>query len=303
MVDKNAYENDVRPTWCPGCGNFGLRTALQRALVQVGLAPEDVIMVTGIGQSGKTNDYMRICGFHGLHGRPLPAATGIKLANHAKKVVVGHGDGDGYGEGGNHFIHAIRRNIGFVDIVHNNEVYALTRGQYSPTSERGMQTPTSPEGAREQPLNAVALALSQGATFVARTYTLNLQHMINTFVEALNHRGYALVEVMQVCVTFFPELGKEEYRNRMYVMQDEGHDSSDWDAAMEKAREYPGAGRIPLGIFYRTEDVPAYEERIATLQKGPLVSQPLHIRPRKDYWNLIYELMTEQVDMEAPRGD
>ncbi len=301
MVDKNAYDNEVRPTWCPGCGNFGLRNALKRALVEAGLEPQDVIMVTGIGQSGKTNDYMHICGFHGLHGRPVPAATGIKLANHAKKVIVGHGDGDGYGEGGNHFVHAIRRNIGIVDIVHNNQVYALTKGQAAPTSQMGMRTSTSPDGVRERPLNAVALALSQGATFVARTYTLNMNHMVQTFAEALHHRGYALVEVLQVCVTFYPQLGQDEYRNRMYVLQEEGHDSNNWEAAMAKAMEYPGDGRIPLGIFYRTEDRPAYEEMIPTLQKGALVSQPLHIRPRKEYWGLVHELMTENVEKEARR--
>lgn len=291
MATLQDYTNDIRPTWCPGCGNYGIWTALKRALVEAGLEPHEVILVTGIGQSGKTNDYMNITGFHGLHGRPVPVATGYKLANHKTKVIVGHGDGDGYGEGGNHFIHAARANIGIIDMIHNNHVYGLTKGQYSPTSPYGFKTKTSPQGTFERPINALALALSQGATFVARSHTANLGHMIKVMTEALAHRGYALIEVMQVCMTFNRTMSVEYYRERAYDLLNEGHDTSDLQAAMEKAFEYPGGERIPIGIFYRDESVPAYEEQMPALAEGPLVAQPMRPRPIEDYQQLLEELI------------
>lgn len=302
MVTRQDYNVDIRPTWCVGCGNFAILNMLKRVLPEVGLAPEDVILVTGIGQAAKTPDYMRINGFNGLHGRPLPVATGIKLANHDLKVIVEHGDGDGYGEGGNHFLHSIRRNIGLIDVIHNNHVYALTKGQFSPTSRFGLKTSTSPEGSRERPLNPLALALSQGATFVARSYSFSIEHMGKMLTAALAHRGYALLEIMQVCVTFNRAMSNDFYREHVYDIQEEGHDTGDRDAAMVKAYEFPGGERIPIGIFYQDESVPAYEEMVPTLEAGPLVSQPLHRRPLKEHRSLIEELLTEGTELEAGRG-
>jgi 2-oxoglutarate ferredoxin oxidoreductase subunit beta len=302
MVTRQDYDVDIRPAWCVGCGNFAILNMLKRALPEAGLAPEDVMLVTGIGQAAKTPDYMRINGYNGLHGRPLPVATGIKLANHALKVIVGHGDGDGYGEGGNHFMHTVRRNIGLIDIVHNNQVYALTKGQFSPTSRFGLKTPTSPEGSLERPMNALALALSQGATFVARTYSFNIQHMGKMLAAALAHRGYALIEIMQVCVTFNRTMDNDFYREHVYDIQEDGHDTGDRDAAMARAYEFPGGDRIPVGIFYQDESVPAYEEMVPSLKETPLVSQPLHVRPLKEHRALLDELMTESINLEAGRG-
>ena len=182
MVSRSDYDIDRATAWCPGCGNFAILNALKRALPEAGLAPHEVALITGIGQAPKTFDYMHICGFNGLHGRPLPVATGFKLANHGMKVIVGHGDGDAYGEGGNHFLHATRRNIGLLDMVHNNQVYALTKGQFSPTTQMGRVTPTSPQGSNERPMNALALALSQRATFVARSCTADPRHLIRMIV-------------------------------------------------------------------------------------------------------------------------
>ncbi|MBC7238141.1 MAG: 2-oxoacid:ferredoxin oxidoreductase subunit beta, partial [Chloroflexi bacterium] len=282
-----------RPTWCPGCGNFAILNALKRALTELGLEPHQVILVTGIGQSGKTNDYMRITGFHGLHGRPLPVATGFKLANPKMKVIVGHGDGDGYGEGGNHLIHSVRRNIGLVDMVHNNQVYALTKGQFSPTTAQGVETPTSPapEGVIERPLNAVALALSLGATFVARAASYDLRHMAELLKEALNHRGYALLEIMQVCVTFNRRMDNDYYREHVYNLQEEGHNTGDRAAALAKAWEFPGGERIPVGIFYQDESVPAYEELVLAIREKGLVEQPIRARPKEEYRRLVEEML------------
>jgi 2-oxoglutarate ferredoxin oxidoreductase subunit beta len=296
MATVQDFSNDIRPTWCPGCGDFGIWNALKRAFVQAGLDPQQVMMVTGIGCGSKTPDYMHINGLNGLHGRTLPLATGFKLANHGLKVVCVHGDGDGYGMGGNHFIHTARRNIGLVDVVQNNHVYALTKGQYSPTSRRGWVTPTSPEGAIEHPENPLVLAISQGATFVARGFALDIPYLVNLIVEALGHRGYALVDVMQPCVSFNRPMLYDWYRERVYKVDEiPGYDPTDKVKALETAFEFPTTEpygqRIPIGIIYRTESVPSYEEQVPTLKVGSLVSQPFRPRPIEAYQQLIEEMI------------
>jgi len=234
------------------------------------------------------NDYMHISGLHTLHGRTLAVATGFKLANPAMKVICVHGDGDGYGEGGNHFLHTVRRNMGLVDLVENNHVYGLTRGQYSPTSRPGFRTRTSPAGAIDAPINPVALAIAEGATFVARSFALDLAQLSGLVVEALEHRGYALIDVMQPCVSFNRGMDYDWYRERVYKVEDEGHDPGDRMAAMARAFEYPGPGdRIPTGILYRREDTPSYEEQVAAISEQPLVAQPLHARPAEAYRALV----------------
>lgn len=292
MATLQDYAVDIRPTWCPGCGDYAIWNSLKRALVTAGFGPQDVILVSGIGCGSKMSDYTHINGLHTLHGRTLAVATGVRLANTGRKVVCVHGDGDGYGEGGNHFLHTARRNIGIVDIIENNHVYALTRGQVSPTSRRGFRTTTSPRGVLEQPVKPLALALSQGATFVARGHSLDMDQLQRLIVEALGHRGYALIDVMQVCVTYNRQMNYDWYRERVYKVEDaQGYDPSDLQAAMAKALEFPGGDRIPTGIIYRNENAPAYEEGEVTLQAGPLVEQPLRTRPRADYERLLDEQM------------
>lgn len=291
MPTVQDYTNEIRPTWCPGCGNYGIWNALKRAFVQAGLEPHQVVMVTGIGCGSKAPNYMRINGLNTLHGRTLAVATGFKLANHGLKVVCVHGDGDGYSMGANHFIHAVRRNMGLVDIIQDNHVYALTKGQYSPTSRLGWVTPTSPEGSVDRPMNPLALAISQGGTFVARGFALDIPHLTNLIVEALRHRGYALIDVMQPCVSFNRPMSYEWYRERVYKVEEKGHDPSNRMAALERAFEYPGGDKIPIGIIYRTEAVPTYEEQMPTLKAGPLALQPMRIRPLEDYQELIEELI------------
>jgi len=289
MVTVADFTNDIRPTWCPGCGDYGIWNALKRGFVKANLTPQEIMMVTGIGCGSKMNDYMHINGLNTLHGRALAVATGFKLANPAMKVIVVHGDGDGYGEGGNHFLHAARRNIGLVDLIENNHVYGLTKGQYSPTSRLGFITKTSPRGALERPISPLALAISQGATFVARGFSLDINGLADIIAEAMHHRGYALIDVMQPCVSFNRQMDYDWYRQRIYRVEDEGHDPSDREAALRRALEFPGGERIPIGIIYRTEDVPSYEEQVASLLMGPLVHQPLRVRPLEEYRELVQE--------------
>jgi 2-oxoglutarate ferredoxin oxidoreductase subunit beta len=263
MVTRAAYDGLEEPTWCKGCGNYGILNAVKMALVEREIAPHQAILFTGIGCGSKLPHYATVNGFHSLHGRPVPAATGARLANRELHILTVHGDGDGYGMGLGHFAHAARRNIRLVDVIQNNRVYGLTRGQYSPTSDPGMRTPTSPEGALDGPVPPLALAITMGATFVARGYPGQLRHLVWILTEALQHRGYALVDVLQPCVTFNRPSAYDFYNPRVYNLEEAGHDPSDRTAAWERALEW--GDRIPIGIFYRTEDVPSYEEQLAPM--------------------------------------
>ncbi|MBN1812890.1 MAG: 2-oxoacid:ferredoxin oxidoreductase subunit beta [Anaerolineae bacterium] len=273
MLTRKDFEGKERPTWCTGCGNFAILNAIKMALVEKNIAPHEILIVTGIGCGSKLPFYMRVSAFNGLHGRTLAAATGARLANHGLRVMTVHGDGDGYGEGLAHFLNAARRNINIVDVVQDNRIYGLTKGQYSPTSEHGKRTPTSPEGAPEWPVNPLAMAITVGATFVSRGYSGELQHLAWLIGEALDHPGYALVDVLQPCVSFNRGYAYEFYGPRIYKLGEiEGYDPSDKAAAWTRALEW--GDRIPIGIFYRTE-IPTYEEQVPALRAGPLVHQPL----------------------------
>ena len=289
MLTRRDFDSPTPPTWCPGCGNHGILNAIKMALAEQGIGPHEIVMVTGIGCGSKLPHYMEISGFHTLHGRSLPVATGIKLANHSLTVMTVHGDGDGYGMGLGHMMHAVRRNIGIVDIVQNNRVYGLTKGQYSPTSDVGMRTPTSPEGAIDRAVPPLGMAIAAGATFVARGYSGQARHLAWLIGQALQHRGYALVDVLQPCVTFNRSSSYDFYNPRVYKLEDSGHDIGNRTAAWEKSYEW--GDRIPIGIFYQVEDTPTYEEQVATLKAGPLVKQPMErLRPEQ-----IHALRTELV--------
>jgi 2-oxoglutarate ferredoxin oxidoreductase subunit beta len=254
--------------------------AIKMALAEQDIAPHQVVFFTGIGCGSKLPHYMKVSGFHTIHGRALAVATGARLANHGLKIMTVHGDGDGYGMGLGHMLHAIRRNIGLVDIVQNNRVYGLTRGQYSPTSDPGMRTPTSPEGAIDRPVPPLALAITSGAAFVARGYPGELRHLVWLIGEALQHPGYALVDVLQPCVTWNRASSYDFYNPRVYKLEETDHDVTDKTAAWELAYEW--GERIPIGIFYRVEGVPTYEEQVPALKAGPLVKQPLEkLRPEQ----------------------
>lgn len=275
-VTIKSYASAVKPTWCPGCGDYGIMTAIKTALVSLNIASHQALIVTGIGCGSKTPDYMSVNGFLSIHGRPLPVATGAKLANHALTVLVVDGDGDAYGIGGNHLIHTMRRNLDITHIVQNNQVYALTKGQYSPTSAHGTITTTSPDGVIEVPLRPLLLGLTMGATFLARGFAGEPRHLADILIAAIRHRGYALVDVLQPCVTFNKVNTYDWYREHTYKVEQDGHDPTDFEAAFRRCREWED--RIPLGILYRKEGTPTYEDQVPALRQGPLVNQPLDRR-------------------------
>lgn len=285
MVDKTAYQSAEKSTWCPGCGDFAILGALQKALIALGLAPHEIMIVAGIGCGSKLPHYLRCNGMHTLHGRALPIALGVKLANRDLKVIVVTGDGDGYGIGGNHFIHMMRRNPDILHIVEDNQVYGLTKGQYSPTSEYGYVTKTSPEGSIEHSFNPLATALCSGATFIARGFSGDIKHLTGLLTNAMQHNGYKLVDILQPCVTFNRINTYGWYKERVYRLEDEAdYDPGNKEAALRKALEW--GDRIPTGVIYKAEGIPTLEEQIPVLQEGPLFKQPLNRKVRRE-WEII----------------
>jgi 2-oxoglutarate ferredoxin oxidoreductase subunit beta len=266
----------LAPAWCPGCGNFYILRSLNRALVELGIEPYRVLMVSGIGQAGKLPHYTRCNVFNSLHGRPMPVAIGAKIANPELVVIAVSGDGDAYGEGGNHFLHAMRRNHHITYLVHDNQVYALTKGQTSPTSDQGFVTKMTPQGAT-MPVNPVVLAIVAGATLVARGFAQEVDHLTNLIKMGIAHRGFALIDILQPCVTFNTRNTYAWCRERVYRLEDErGYDPADKMAALKKAQEW--GERIPIGVIYRKEQ-PTFEDQLTALAKGPLVKQ--EIKPRQ----------------------
>jgi len=267
VADYGKYET----AWCPGCGNFGILNAMKQALATSGLEPHQVLFVSGIGQAAKAPHYLNANLFNGLHGRALPVATGAKLANPALRVIVESGDGCMYGEGGNHFLAAVRRNIGLAVIVHNNQVYGLTKGQASPTSDEGFVTKAQPEGVRSEPFNPVETAVALKANFVARSFAAQPDHLARMIREAIAAPGFALVDVLQPCVSFNKVNTFDWYRERVRELPPD-YDPGNWASALAAAARW--GAEIPIGVLYRGNR-PAYEERVPTLASGPLVGRPV----------------------------
>jgi 2-oxoglutarate ferredoxin oxidoreductase subunit beta len=271
MVTMEDYKG-LKPAWCPGCGDFGILRALNKALVDLGIEPHQVLLVSGIGQAGKLPHYTRGNVFNSLHGRPIPVAVGAKIANPRLIVIAFSGDGDAYGEGGNHFMHTARRNHDITYIVHNNQVYGLTKGQASPTSDVGFVTGSTPFGA-SNPVNPVALALASGASFIARSFSADIEHLSGVIKQGIKHKGFALIDVLQPCVSFNKKNTYQWYQQRVYKLEETpGYDPTDKDAAQKKSQEW--GEHIPIGVFYRA-DMPTYEEQIPALKAGLLVTQEL----------------------------
>ncbi len=274
MAEK--FDTGRKPVWCPGCGNFGILVALRRALARLGLEPEDVVLVTGIGCHGRMSGYVRANTFHTIHGRVLPLATGIKLAN-PRLTVIGHsGDGDAYAIGMGHLPHAARRNIDITLIVHDNMVFGLTTGQATPTTPKGRVTCSTPYGNPEEPVNPLFLALASGATFVARGFSGDIPHLEELIVRAVKHRGFSFLEVIQPCATFFNVYS--EVRRRIYRLEEEGHDSRSLEEAIRRSLEKE---RIPLGVFFEVEK-PVYRENFAHTMSPPpgeRVPAPVNLGP------------------------
>lgn len=268
MTPIKDYGN-FETAWCPGCGNFGILNALKQALVSCDLAPHQVLLVSGIGQAAKTPHYLRANVFNGLHGRSLPAASGAKLANPKLTVIAESGDGCMYGEGGNHFLAALRRNLDLTILAHDNRVYGLTKGQASPTSGQGFVTKAQPHGAFSDPFNPVAVAVTMGASFVARGYAGKVEQLAELIAKAIGHRGTALVDILQPCVSFNKVNTYQWYQEHCYEL-DEDHDPTSQEAALRVAKEF--GERIPLGVIYRQEK-PIFEEQFSVLSDGPLARQ------------------------------
>ena len=256
------------PTWCPGCGNFGIWAALKTAFAKLGFTEDNFAIIYGIGCSGNMNDFLWVNSFHALHGRSLPNAIGVKLANHKLPVVAIVGDGDCYGEGGNHFIHAARGNHDMTVIVHDNRVYGLTTGQVAPTAIKGFKAKSTPSGIIEVPINPIALAITQGASFVAQGFSGDINHLVDLIIEGVQHRGFSLVNVFQPCVTFNQQTTYAWYRERIYKLTGENHTPGDLNKALEKSLELEE--KIPIGVIYKNER-PVYTDGLPQLKEKTLI--------------------------------
>lgn len=269
MPAVKEFNTPIKPTWCPGCGNFSMFEALKRALSELGWEKSEFAVVWGIGCHGNGADFLDVAGVHSLHGRAIPPATALRLTRPDLHVIVEMGDGDGYGIGLGHFIHAVRRNAGITVLAHNNQIYGLTTGQASPTTDHLMPTVSTPSGVLEQPVNPIGLAIAEDATFVARGFAGDIAHLTELYKRALTHRGFALVDVFQPCVTWNRLNTFQWFRERVYKLDETDWDPTDRSAAFDLSMTTfheltctPETCKIPIGVFYERPDVPAYEEGV-----------------------------------------
>lgn len=259
--------------WCPGCGDFGILVALKQALFELKIDPEKTMIVSGIGCGSQAPHLVKVYGFHSIHGRALPVATAMKIANHKMNVIVIGGDGDGYGIGMSHLIHSSRRNFDVTYIVQNNQVYGLTKGQTSPTSDHGFKTKSTPEGVIEPALRPLSIALSAGATFLARGYAGDIMHLKKLMMDGINHRGFALIDVLQPCVTFNKINTYQWFQQRIYKLEsDTTYDPKNRMMAFNKTEEW--GEKIPIGIYYK-EDRWTYLDELEQIKEKTLASQSI----------------------------
>jgi 2-oxoglutarate ferredoxin oxidoreductase subunit beta len=276
MITLNDLTPKEKPQWCPGCGDFGIVMAVKTALSELNISPQDTVIATGIGCSGKSCHYVNTYGFESLHGRSVPCASAIKLANHRLTVIAQGGDGDGYGIGMQHFMHVMRRNYDMTYLVHDNQIYGLTTGQASPTSMKGMKSKSTPHGVIEVPFNPIATAITSGATYVARGFAGDMKHLTELVKGAITHKGFALVDIFQPCITFNKLNTFQWFQQRVYKLEDSGHDPKNKDVALAKAfeQEKTNYERLPIGLFYK-EERPTYESQLPQLKDKPLVEQDI----------------------------
>lgn len=271
-MDAKSYDmGKIDIAWCPGCGNFSILKILKDALSELGTKPEELVMVSGIGQAAKIPHYLKANVFNGLHGRALPPATVIKAVNKKLVVIAESGDGDMYGEGGNHFIHTIRRNPDITNIVHNNMVYGLTKGQASPTSLEGFKTPVQVNGVILEPFNPLAVAISLEASFVARAYSDDIEETKGIIKKAIKHKGYALVDLLHPCVSYNKLNNRKWFKENTYYLDDD-YNPSDKNEAFKKAIE---EDKLPLGVFYTNKEKESFEEKLLAYKK---IKKPMYER-------------------------
>jgi len=274
MLEIKDLKSNDEITWCPGCGDFGILNALKKSLVKLDRPLNEILLVSGIGQAAKLPHYLNCNCFNGLHGRALPVAFAAKAANCKLTVIVTTGDGDCYGEGGNHFLHNLRRNIDITVVVHDNQIYGLTKGQASPTTDLGYVTKVQTEGVVLEAFRPLEVAICMGAGFVARGFSADSEHLSWLITEGVKHKGFSLIDVLQPCVTFNKQNTYEWYSKRIYKINDDpNYHPEDKDAAMKKAAEW--GERIPIGIIYRNEEKKSYEEKRGLLDKPALVEEDI----------------------------
>ena len=267
------FKGKVDPDWCPGCGDFGVLNALQRACADVGLQPHEIVTVSGIGCSSNLPGYINTYAMHTLHGRSLAFATGVKMANHELTVIATGGDGDGYGIGGNHFTHTARRNTDLTYLVMNNQIYGLTTGQVSPTSQVGLMTKSTPFGNVEYPMNPLTSAIMNGATYVARGYSGDIRGLTKLISGAIEHKGFALVDVFSPCVTFNLDNTHDFFKQRIKKLEDVEHNPDDWKTACEYAMEW--GDTIYTGLFFEKTLASLTEVEPILREGGPIAKRPL----------------------------
>jgi len=267
MIKAEDLITKCNPTWCPGCGNFGIWGAFKNAAVKKGWDNTNSVIVAGIGCHGNFINFIKLTSFEGLHGRAIPVATGVKIANHKLNVFVFSGDGDSLGEGGNHLLHSARRNHDLTVMIHDNELYSLTTGQTSPASPHGLKTKSTPFGNPDYPINPVTLAIAAGATFVARGYAGDIPKLTELIIKANQHKGFSIIDILQPCVTFNKDFNHQFFLENTYQL--ENHDPTNKEEAFKKSLEW-GLKQIPLGIFYQ-EEKPSYEETLPQIKEKPLI--------------------------------
>ena len=270
------FKGEVAPDWCPGCGDFGVLRALELACAKLGREPHEYVTISGIGCSSNLPGYINTYGMHTLHGRALAVATGVKLANHDLTVIATGGDGDGYGIGGNHFVHTMRRNVDLLYVVMNNQIYGLTTGQVSPTSRIGMKTKSTPFGSVEGPVNPLAMAIVTGASYVARGFSGDTKHLAELMYRGMEHKGFALIDVFSPCITYNKDNTFAFFKQTVTKLEDAGHDPTDWKAAIEHSMAW--GDEIPTGLFYHDTSRPTLDEAEPVLgEGGPLAHRNLGV--------------------------
>ncbi|MBM6628519.1 2-oxoacid:ferredoxin oxidoreductase subunit beta [Mammaliicoccus vitulinus] len=275
MATFKDFRNNVKPNWCPGCGDFSVQAAIQKAAANVGLEPEEVAIITGIGCSGRLSGYVNSYGVHSIHGRSLPLAQGVKMANKDLTVIASGGDGDGFAIGMGHTIHALRRNMDMTYIVMDNQIYGLTKGQTSPSSAKGFVTKSTPKGNIEQNVAPLELAISSGATFVAQSFSSDIKELTHIIEEAINHKGFSFVNVFSPCVTYNKINTYDWFKENLTKLADiEDYDHSNKSQAMQTVLEKES---MITGIIYQDKEMPSYESQIEQFDEEPLVKKSLKL--------------------------
>ncbi|KQL39387.1 2-oxoacid ferredoxin oxidoreductase [Bacillus sp. FJAT-25509] len=288
MATFKEFRNNIKPNWCPGCGDFSVQASIQRAAANVGLEPDNLAVISGIGCSGRISGYINSYGLHGIHGRSLPIAQGVKMANRDLTVIASGGDGDGFAIGLGHTIHAIRRNIDVTYIVMDNQIYGLTKGQTSPRSDVGFKTKSTPHGSVESALSVMEMALTAGGTFVAQSFSSDLKELTSLIEQGINHKGFSLINVFSPCVTYNKVNTYDWFKENLVKLSDvEGYDPSNKEMAMQTLMQNKG---LVTGLIYQNKDQKSYQQLISGYSEEPLVESELQLE-KAQFDKLVAEFM------------